>query len=94
MGGLLFEEENPCSAQSSGMFRRDYSPLCVHVCVRARPDVCVSECMPKTKKATNVPPAKTKLIPKCVYVCVRASIPKASSQNVLPNNLVPKCVCV
>lgn len=94
MGGLLFEEENPCSAQSSGMFRRDYSPLCVHVCVRARPDVCVSECMPKTKKATNVPPAKTKLIPKCVYVRVRASIPKASSQNVLPNNLVPKCVCV
>lgn len=68
---------------------------CVCMCVCAR----VTRCMcvwvhAETKKATNVPPAKTKLIPKCVYVCVRASIPKASSQNVLPNNLVPKCVCV
>lgn len=67
--------------------------VCACVCARATRCMCVWV-HAETKKATNVPPAKTKLIPKCVYVCVRASIPKASSQNVLPNNLVPKCACL
>lgn len=68
MGGLLFEEENPCSAQSSGMYRGITAHrvcMCVCECVRVYSFMCV--CMlAENKKARNVLPAKTKLIPKCV----------------------------
>lgn len=87
MGGLLFEEENLCSAQSSGMYR-GISAHCVCMCVHS---YSVSVCMQK-QKSQKCPACQDKLDSE-VCVCVCVLIPKTSSQNVLPNNLV-RSVCV
>lgn len=69
MGGLLFEEENPCSAQSSGMYR-GITAHCVRVCMCVSSITCVFVCMQKQKKGTDFLPAKTKLIPKCLCASI------------------------
>lgn len=57
MGGLLFEEENPCSAQRSGMYRGITAHcVCVCVCVLWYVPVCM-----KKQKSQKCPPCQDKV---------------------------------